>query len=106
MNKPLSDLQATGYRLRKSHEKSRNGCLRCKQLRKKVLHEAYAVLPSYTLQTNHSDYIASAMKPDRNAHVAPDSRTHVNINTVRIPANRTQSRPVSRTRRLNSLDPN
>ncbi|GKZ99141.1 hypothetical protein AnigIFM60653_003344 [Aspergillus niger] len=35
MNKPLSDLQATGYRLRKSHEKSRNGCLRCKQLRKK-----------------------------------------------------------------------
>ncbi|KAI3026768.1 transcriptional regulator family: Fungal Specific TF [Aspergillus niger] len=35
MNKPLSDLQATGYRLRKSHEKSRNDCLRCKQLRKK-----------------------------------------------------------------------
>ncbi|GLA62095.1 hypothetical protein AtubIFM54640_002634 [Aspergillus tubingensis] len=35
INKTLSDLQATGYRLRKSHEKSRNGCLRCKQLRKK-----------------------------------------------------------------------
>ncbi|PYI02630.1 hypothetical protein BO78DRAFT_472519 [Aspergillus sclerotiicarbonarius CBS 121057] len=31
----LSGLQATGYRFRRAHEKSRNGCLRCKQQRKK-----------------------------------------------------------------------
>ncbi|RHZ46897.1 Zn(II)2Cys6 transcription factor [Aspergillus thermomutatus] len=31
----LLELQPTGFRLRKTHEKSRNGCLRCKQQRKK-----------------------------------------------------------------------
>ncbi|RLL96535.1 hypothetical protein CFD26_102604 [Aspergillus turcosus] len=34
-NTTLLELQATGFRLRKTHEKSRNGCLRCKQQRKK-----------------------------------------------------------------------
>lgn len=97
LNKTVSDLQATGYRLRKSHEKSRNGCLRCKQLRKKVLHNAYAVIPSCILQTFGSDRITSAMKPDRNARDAPDCRIHVNINTLRVPADRTQSWEVSQT---------
>lgn len=32
----LFGLQASGYRLRRRHEKSRNGCVRCKQKRKKV----------------------------------------------------------------------
>lgn len=105
INKTPSDLQATGYRLRKSHEKSRNGCLRCKQLRKKVLHYAYAVIPSYILQTFGSDRITSATKPDRNARDAPDCRIHVNINTIRVPVDQTQSRAVSRTRNLNSQDP-
>ncbi|PYH45579.1 Zn(II)2Cys6 transcription factor [Aspergillus saccharolyticus JOP 1030-1] len=31
----LQVLQRSGYRLRRTHEKSRNGCLRCKQQRKK-----------------------------------------------------------------------
>lgn len=103
--KTLSDLQATGYRLRKSHEKSRNGCLRCKQLRKKVLHYAYAVIPSYILQTISSDCIISATKPDRDARDAPDCRIHANINIIRVPADQTQSRAVCRIQKLNSQDP-
>ncbi|BCS16939.1 hypothetical protein ALUC_81146A [Aspergillus luchuensis] len=44
-----------------------------------------------------SSYERSAMKPDRNARDAPDCRIHVNINTLRVPADRTQSWEVSQT---------
>ncbi|PYH90935.1 hypothetical protein BO71DRAFT_486688 [Aspergillus ellipticus CBS 707.79] len=46
----LSQIQSTGYRLRRAHEKSHDGCLRCKQQRKKC----DELRPSCSRCTKHS----------------------------------------------------
>ncbi|PYH67876.1 Zn(II)2Cys6 transcription factor, partial [Aspergillus vadensis CBS 113365] len=76
INKTLSDLQGTGYRLRKSHEKSRNGCLRCKQLRKKCDEArpkcSRCTRLSYTCQYQHHP---SASGSDTEPGGIPNSET-------------------------------
>ncbi|EAW17253.1 putative C6 transcription factor [Aspergillus fischeri NRRL 181] len=75
----LLELQATGFRLRKTHKKSRDGCLRCKHQRKKnpfsdgnvSMEQGSTQLPVPSLPV--SPPIPSTVVPDCVSPLAPSS---------------------------------
>ncbi|PYH85833.1 putative C6 transcription factor [Aspergillus uvarum CBS 121591] len=74
-------LQVSGYRLRRTHEKSRNGCLRCKQQRKKCDEKR----PSCSRCTKRS-YTCRYPFPlsDDNLSEEPESAAHSPVSDLHV----------------------
>ncbi|RAL14773.1 Zn(II)2Cys6 transcription factor, partial [Aspergillus homomorphus CBS 101889] len=75
----LQELQATGYRLRRSHEKSRNGCLRCKQQRKKCDEQT----PSCSRCTKRS-YVCRYQKSHSEAELSEQESIHSSVSDLPV----------------------